>query len=58
MPSVSKNLKEISEDYTLNYTATHVEEEGCGPTSCPAKRKINMFPKRRGKTTFKNAERS
>jgi len=29
-----------------------VEEDGCDPTSCPEKRKINIFPKRRGKSIF------
>jgi hypothetical protein len=33
------------------------QEEKEDLTSCPARRKINMFPKR-GKTRFKDAERS
>jgi hypothetical protein len=33
-------------------------EEGKDSTSCPARRNINMFPRRAGKPPYKNIERS
>jgi hypothetical protein len=36
-----------------NWFGTTPQKEGVNPTSCPARRKTNMFPGRAGKTLSK-----